>query len=175
MTRPPARSVTPSISPSMESGTPDSISAGASSGPPGQFRRTSSWLPPMPPEVTITAPAPSAKSPTATRDVGSPRADRRRLQHLAGDPDDVVAVTEQFGDPVPEAHLDPAGPDVLGDPPDERRQHAGSRSPGEVEAGNRVAVPADLITAAFRPLDDREQRSPCSLSHARFSPAAKST
>ena len=39
----------------------------------GQLRRTSSWLAPMPPEVTNTTGASSENSPAAVRELGSPR------------------------------------------------------------------------------------------------------
>ena len=147
-------------------GTPESISAGAASGPPGQFRRTRSWLPPMPPEVTITAERPRLNSPTTARDDGSPRPTVGRLQDLAGHPGDARRRRpDQLGDPVPEPELDPTGADVLGDPPDERRRRTpGPGAPGDVEAGHRVAVPADLVAAAFGPLDIGNSAMPCSLS-----------
>src|SRR5580704_7522240 len=40
----------------------------------GQDERTSLWLAPIPPEVTITACAPSSNSPTGVRELGCPRA-----------------------------------------------------------------------------------------------------
>ena len=39
----------------------------------GQASRTSSWLAPIPPEVTITAWAPSSNSPAGVRELGCPR------------------------------------------------------------------------------------------------------
>ena len=63
----------PSIRPSTWAGTPATIRAGAGPSRAGQLRRTRSWLPPMPPEVTITAWARSSNSPTAVRELGRPR------------------------------------------------------------------------------------------------------
>ena len=79
----------------VEPGTPESIRRARRRAAPGQFRRTRSWLPPMPPEVTMTAcaaelevadhrPRSSARprptslgSRTSPRDPGRPRRRRR--------------------------------------------------------------------------------------------------
>ena len=66
--RAPASWVMPSIRPSTKAGTPDSIDFGA--GPRrsvGQNSRMRSKLPPMPPLVTITAPARASNSPDRRR------------------------------------------------------------------------------------------------------------
>ena len=73
MIRAPAFSVIASMRPSVESGTPEIICFGGSPRRLGQLRRTMSWLAPMPPLVTITAAASSAKSPAAVRELGTPR------------------------------------------------------------------------------------------------------
>ena len=51
----PASRAIASIRPSTCAGTPESMCAGGSPSRSGQFERTSSWLPPMPPVVAITA------------------------------------------------------------------------------------------------------------------------
>ena len=70
----PASSVACSMRPSTWAGTPESIRCGAGPSRAGQFLRTSSWLPPMPPAVTTTACAVSSKSPVSVRELASPRA-----------------------------------------------------------------------------------------------------
>jgi hypothetical protein len=62
-----------SIRPSTCSGTPQIIRSGAGPSRSGQVARTRSRLPPMPPEVTITAGACSSNSPTRTRELRVPR------------------------------------------------------------------------------------------------------
>ena len=66
----------PSIRPSTWAGTPATIVFGGVPSRAGQALRTRSWLPPMPPEVTITACARSSKSPTSTRLLALPRSTR---------------------------------------------------------------------------------------------------
>ena len=73
MTLPPASCVIWIIRPSTWSGTPATIAVGGVPSRSGQLRRTSSWLAPMPPEVTNTACASSENSPTAPRELGAPR------------------------------------------------------------------------------------------------------
>jgi hypothetical protein len=73
MTRPPACSAIAIIRPSTCSGTPESIRAGGLPSRSGQACLTRSWLPPMPPEATITAWARSSKAPAAVRELGLPR------------------------------------------------------------------------------------------------------
>src|SRR3954468_3243411 len=70
----PAASVASSIRPSTCAGTPESSRFGAGPRRAGQFLRTSSWLPPMPPEVTTTACAVISNGSTSTRELASPRA-----------------------------------------------------------------------------------------------------
>jgi len=63
-----------SIRPSTYSGTPQIIRSGAGPSRSGQFSRTRSKLPPIPPEVTITAGACSSNSPASVRELRVPRA-----------------------------------------------------------------------------------------------------
>jgi hypothetical protein len=62
-----------SIRPSTDAGTPLSISAGAEPIPVGQFARTSSWFPPIPPLATMTAGARTSKEPIVSRLLAAPR------------------------------------------------------------------------------------------------------
>ena len=60
--------------PSTWAGTPEIMCVGGLPSRSGQFLRTSSWFPPMPPEVTITIGALSSKSPVSSRLLDRPRA-----------------------------------------------------------------------------------------------------
>jgi hypothetical protein len=71
MIAPPAFWVISIIEPSTKSGTPASMNFGGVPMRSGQFLRTRSWLPPMPPDVTITACAENEKSPATVRELGS--------------------------------------------------------------------------------------------------------
>jgi hypothetical protein len=64
-----------SIRPSTWAGTPVSMLAGGVPSVEGQYCRTRSWLPPMPPLATTTAGAVSSKSPRTERLDETPRAD----------------------------------------------------------------------------------------------------
>ena len=85
MIRPPAASAMPSILPSTCAGTPESIRCGGVPSRSGQLARTRSWLPPMPPEVTITAWARSSKAPATSRLLAVPALGVGGLQDLAAD------------------------------------------------------------------------------------------
>jgi hypothetical protein len=74
MTFPPASWVISIMRPSTCAGTPESMLRGGDPSRSGQLRLTRSWLPPIPPEVTITAPAAKENSPTASRLLERPRA-----------------------------------------------------------------------------------------------------
>src|SRR3712207_7637256 len=63
----PAASVACSMRPSTCAGTPERSRCGAGPRRAGQFCRTRSWLPPIPPEVTTTACAETSNSPAALR------------------------------------------------------------------------------------------------------------
>ncbi len=62
-----------SIRPSTYAGTPLIIRSGAGPRLAGQFCRTSSWLAPMPPEVTRTTGACSSNWPVSVRELWWPR------------------------------------------------------------------------------------------------------
>ena len=57
---------------------------------------------------------------------------------------------------MPEAQLDEPVLDPLAHDVDERLEDRGAGSPGDVEAGHRVAVPGRRVAAAFGPADDGE-------------------
>jgi len=63
----------PIIRPSTCAGTPDSMLAGGVPRRSGHAARTRSWLPPIPPEVTMTACARNSNSPAAVREDETPR------------------------------------------------------------------------------------------------------
>src|SRR5690606_4654939 len=75
-----------------------------------------------------------------------------------GRPDDGRTLGEQAVDTVPEAQLDEPLLDALAHAAHERPEHAGARAPGDVEAGNRVAVAGGGVAAPLGPADDREER-----------------
>ena len=83
----------------------------------------------MPPEVTNTTGASSENSPTAVRELGSPRRTRARLQHLAADAADRAAGQHELVDLVAEAQLDEPARGRLADAPLERLEHARARCP----------------------------------------------
>ena len=69
----PASVAIASMRPSTCAGTPESIRSGAPPSRSGHILRTSSWLPPIPPVVAITACAVSENSPADSRPDASPR------------------------------------------------------------------------------------------------------
>ena len=128
----------------------------------GQVARTRSWLPPMPPEVTITAWARAARTRRpATRELRPPRAAAARLEHRARARRHGAAVVTispstrcRNRSPTRPASTPPR------DPPLEGLDDPGPGAPGDVEAGHRVAVPVGQVAAALGPADDREATAP---------------
>ena len=143
--------------PSTCAGTPDSSRCGAGPSRAGQFLRTRSWLPPMPPEVTTTACAVISKSLDLGARARLAAGDVAGLEHRAAHAGDRAAGDDQLGDPVPEAQLDQAGVDRGAHPAGERLDDAGPGAPDDVEAGHRVAVPGGGVAAALGPADHREE------------------
>ena len=149
-----------SIRPSTCSGTPQIIRSGAGPSRSGQFARTRLRLPPMPPEVTITAGACNSNSPAWTRELRVPRAARlgsriapaHAVHRPAGDGEPVH--------PVPEPQPDQARIRRLPDLPLERGHHGRAGAPGDVEAGHRIAVPVGQVAAPLGPADQREPPHP---------------
>src|SRR5262249_13676484 len=150
-------SVIPIIRPSTCAGTPLSNCSGTRPIRGGQFFRTRSWLPPMPPLATITAGARNSNLPKAFRDDATPRAaagsssTARRTPPtppvLADGLVDAMAMSE----PRLRVPQQPASEDV-----DDRR----ARPPRDVETRDRVAVPACVVAAALGPADERERLQP---------------
>ena len=153
----PAASLIASIRPSTWSGTPQIMFFGASPSRAGQFLRTSSWLAPIPPEVTITAWASSSNSPTVSRPARLPARDGARLEHVAGDPGDGAAGDRQLVDLVAEAQLDQAALLGLAHAAHERLDHPRPGAPGDVEARDGVPVAGGQVAAALGPADVRHE------------------
>src|SRR5690606_28056321 len=78
-------------------------------------------------------------------------------QCASADPDDGTTLGDEFVDAVPEGELDESGGlrgfDGFAENPD----HLGAGAPGQVEAGDGIAVLAGPGAAAFGPADDRRQ------------------
>ena len=128
---------------------------------PASCSRTRSWLPPMPPEVTITAWArelevadlvavarlararAASGASTAPRDAG-----RRRRRS-----------TVELVDPVAEARAStrPAARRASRTRRSNGSTTPGPGAPGDVEARHRVAVAVGAVAAALGPADDREE------------------
>ena len=101
-TRPPAASVIAIIRPSTKSGTPATMCFGGVPMRGGQFSRTRSKLPPMPPDVTSTVGACSSKSPTTSRELGALRGTSDGASTDAAHAVDGSVGDGQLVDPVPE-------------------------------------------------------------------------
>jgi hypothetical protein len=84
----------------------------------------------------------------------------RRLQHLAADPGHDPVGHGELVHLVAERELDEALLVALADDPLERLDESGPGAPRDVEAGDRVAVPAGQAAAALGPADDREDAVP---------------
>ena len=125
---------------------------------PASCCRTRSWLPPMPPEATITACARSSKSPITSRELASPRATSLGLEDRAGDAVDGAVGDGQLVDAVAERERR-RRPRVgrRAHPALERLDDAGAGAPGDVEARHRVAVAVGVVAAALGPADHREE------------------
>ena len=125
----PASRAIASIRPSTCAGTPESMCAGGVAEPlAATCARTSSWLPPMPPVVTITAWAASANSPAGSRPLASPRLTGLGARTVPATPVDGAAGGGELVDAVAEAQLDAA----RARPPSRTRRSNGSTTPGPV-------------------------------------------
>ena len=176
MIAPPAFSVIASIRPSTCSGTPVSMCFGGVPSRAGQFLRTRSWLAPMPPDVTITACALSSNSPDRLARAGRARARRRSAPGPSPrTPSTTPPVTRQLVDPVAELEGDQPALHARRAPAARTAPPRRPRPPRDVEARHRVAVADRAVAAALGPAHDREEADALRVSHARFSPAAKST
>ena len=153
MTLPPASCVIWIIRPSTWSGTPATIAVGGVPSRSGQLRRTSSWLAPMPPEVT-------KHRLRVERELAGDVARARRapygaarLEHRPAHAGHRAAGDHQLVDLVAEAQLDQPARGRLAHAALERLDHARPGAPGEVEARHRVAVPDRQVAAALGPAD----------------------
>ena len=124
----------------------------------GQLRRTSSWLPPMPPEVTITAWARSSKSPASSRVARLAARARVGARRRRVTPVDRAAVTVSSSTRWRKRERRPARAPAASRT---RRTNGsttpGPGAPGDVEARHRVAVPDRAVAAALGPADHREE------------------
>ena len=134
----------------------------------GQFARTRSKLPPIPPEVTITAWASSSKSPTAVRELRAPRGTADGSSTVPRTPPTTPSVTTSSSTRCRNAAVALPCTHCLAHPARERFDEGGAGAPGDVEARDRVAVPGSGVAASFGPADDREEphaplAQPCPL------------
>ena len=143
--------------PSTWAGTPESSRCGAGPSRAGQLRRTSSWLPPMPPEVTTTACARISKSPTSVRELASPRATPLGSRTAPRTPVTAPSVTTSSATRWRKRSSTVPGLDAGAHPAGERLDDAGTGAPDDVEARHRVAVAGGGVAAALGPADDREE------------------
>src|SRR3954468_6498865 len=168
----PAASVASSIRPSTCAGTPESSRFGAGPRRAGQFLRTSSWLPPMPPEVTTTACAVISNGSTSTRELASPRATSLRSSTCPRTPVTAPSVTTRSSTrcrnrswtrPFSAASF--------------TRRANGATMPGPVpqtmwNRGTEVPCPVAVHPPRSAQPTIGKNPMPCDLSQARFSPAA---
>src|SRR3954467_6356214 len=168
----PAASVASSMWPSTCAGTPDSSRCGAGPSRAGQFRRTISWLPPMPPAVTTTACAVIAKSPISVRELASPRATPLPSSTAPRTPVTAPSVTSSSDTRCRKrSSTRPASTAAR-----TRRAH-GSTTPGRVpqtmwKRGTELPGPVAVYPPRSAQPTTGKKPMPCSLSQARFSPAA---
>ena len=146
--------------PSTWAGTPESICVGAVPRRAGQLARTSSWLPPIPPELTITAPAVSSNSPTTSRELDRPRPQSSGARTAPADAVDGAVGDRQGVDAMSEAQLDEPVALSLADRGDERLDQAWPGSPRDVEAGDGVALSICEPAAALGPADVGKEANP---------------
>ena len=91
-----------SIRPSTWAGTPESMCAGGVPIRAGQYSRTRSWLPPMPPLATITALPRSSNSSTTSRLLAVPAGGVVAAQDAAAHPDHRAGLDDELVDPMAE-------------------------------------------------------------------------
>src|SRR3954453_24194988 len=168
----PAASLASSIRPSTCAGTPESSRCGAGPRRAGQFLRTSSWLPPMPPEVTTTACAVISNGSTSTRELASPRATSLGSSTCPRTPVTAPSVTTRSSTrcrnrswtrPFSAASF--------------TRRENGATMPGPVpqamwNRGPELPCPVAVYPPRSAQPTIGKNPMPCYLSQARFSPAA---
>ncbi len=155
ISRAPAFSVMPIMRPSTCAGTPATMCFGGSPRRFGQFCRTSSWLPPMPPEATMTAWARRLKSPITLREELTPRC-ADRLENGTADAVDGAVGNAKRIDPVAELEGEQSARLRFPRAPFERLDHAGAGSPADMKARHRIAMAQRIVAAALGPADHRE-------------------
>ena len=119
----------------------------------GQLARTSSWLAPIPPEVTSTTGASSANSPTAVRELFCPR--RASLGSSSSPRTPVTAPPPTVRASTLWRKRSSTRPRARASPTRRRNGSStpGAGAPGEVEARHGVAVPGGEVAAALGPAD----------------------
>src|SRR6266545_3074872 len=175
MMLPPASAVICSIRPSTCAGTPATIVLGGEPSRDGQLRRTRSWLPPMPPEVTITACACSSKSPVSTRELAWPRSMSDGSRILPRTPSTTPPVVTSSSTRC--RNLNVTSPRATAS---RTRRSNGSTTPGPVpqvrwNRGTELPWPVAVPSPRSAQPTTGKIRWPISRSQARFSPCAKCT
>ena len=140
--------------PSTWAGTPEIICFGGLPSRSGQLRRTSSWLPPIPPLVDDHRAGAQLERADRVAVGGDAARARRRARGSCRRRRRPRRRDRQRVDAVAEAQVvEPAA----ARPPHERLDHARPGAPGDVEARDRVAVPDRAVPAALGPADVRHQ------------------
>src|SRR3954469_5503 len=171
-TEAPAASVATSIRPSTCAGTPESIRCGAGPSRAGQFFRTRSWLPPIPPEVTTTACALTSKVPISVRELASPRATPLGSSTPPRTPVTVPPVTTRSSTRCRNRRsIRPRSAAAR------TRAMNGPTTPGPVpqvmwNRGTELPWPVAVYPPRSAQPTTGKKPMPCCLSQARFSPAA---
>src|SRR3954470_19431349 len=168
----PAASLASSIRPSTCAGTPESSRCGAGPRRAGQFLRTSSWLPPMPPEVTTTACAVISNGSTSTRELASPRATSLGSSTCPRTPVTAPSVTTRSSTRCRNRSW--TRPFSAASFP---RRANGATMPGPVpqtmwNRGTELPCPVAVYPPRSAQPTIGKNPMPCDLSQARFSPAA---
>ncbi len=141
----------------------------------GHCARTRSWLPPIPPDVTITACADSAKSPTSVRELDTPRATLLGSSTFPLTPSTTPPVTVSSSTRC--RNLNSTRPFATAS---RTRRSNGATRPGPVpqvmwNRGTELPCPSALYPPRSAQPTTGKNRTPWAYSHCRFSPAAKST
>src|SRR3954451_9352667 len=158
--------------PSRCAGTPDSMWSRGVPSRFGQAARTRSWLPPIPPDATITTGARSSNSPVTSRLLGAPRSAesgaRTAPRTPTTRPSSTMSSSTRWRFRMDTRPLAAAAC---------TRRTNGSTTPGPVpqvmwNRGTELPCPpADPLPRSAQPTTGKK-RTPFSCSQARFSPAA---
>ena len=134
----------------------DHLCGGSPSRSRGQLRFTRSRLPPMPPDVTMTAPAESSKSPATSRLLCWPRSTLEGTSTSPAYAGHRAVLRDDARYLVPELERDETLRCRFAYAFFERRKDAWARAPCQVEARHRIAMLVGQRASAFGPADDRE-------------------